>query len=96
MTNMLEDVWLFIVISLQLFCGFEVFFSRNKTLKVSEAAVCERNYRGSPTPVFLPGESQVRGAWWAADYGVAPSRTRLKQLSSSSSSSSSRVGVGKS
>ena len=23
---MLEDVWLFIVISLQLFCGFEVFF----------------------------------------------------------------------
>ena len=28
------------------------------------------------------------GAWWAAVFGVAPSRTRLKQLSSSSSSSS--------
>lgn len=42
---MLEDVWLFIVISLQLFCGFD-FFPQNKTLKVSEAAVCERNYRG--------------------------------------------------
>ena len=28
-----------------------------------------------------------RGAWWAAVYGVAQSRTRLKQLSSSSSSS---------
>ena len=41
-----------------------------------------------PTPVFLPGESQGRGAWWAAVYGVAQSRTRLKQLSSSSSSSS--------
>ena len=27
-----------------------------------------------------------RGAWWAAVYGVAQSRTRLKQLSSSSSS----------
>ena len=27
------------------------------------------------------------GAWWAAVYGVAQSRTRLKQLSSSSSSS---------
>ena len=27
------------------------------------------------------------GAWWAADYGVAQSQTRLKQLSSSSSSS---------
>ena len=37
-----------------------------------------------PTPVFLPGESQGRGAWWAAIYGVAQSRTRLKQLSSSS------------
>ena len=26
-----------------------------------------------PTPVFLPGESQGRGAWWAATYGVAES-----------------------
>ena len=42
-----------------------------------------------PTPVFLPGESQGRGAWWADVYGVAQSRTRLKWLSSSSSSSSS-------
>ena len=37
-----------------------------------------------PTPVFLPGESQGRGAWWATLYGVAQSRIRLKQLSSSS------------
>ena len=36
-----------------------------------------------PTPVFLPGESQGRGAWWAAVYGVTQSRTRLKRLSSS-------------
>ena len=36
-----------------------------------------------PTPVFLPGESH-RGAWWAAVYGVAQSRTWLKWLSSSS------------
>ena len=36
-----------------------------------------------PTPVFLPGESLGRGAWWAAIYGAAQSRTRLKQLSSS-------------
>ena len=41
-----------------------------------------------PTPVFLPGESRDGGAWWAAVYGVAQSRTRLKWLSSSSSSSS--------
>ena len=38
-----------------------------------------------PTPVFLPGEFQGRGAWWAAVDGVAKSRTRLKRLSSSSS-----------
>ena len=38
-----------------------------------------------PTPVFLPGESQGGGAWWAAIYGVTQSRTRLKRLSSSSS-----------
>ena len=31
-----------------------------------------------PTPVFLPGESQGGGAWWAAVYGVTQSRTRLK------------------
>ena len=37
-----------------------------------------------PTPVFLPGESRDGGAWWAAVYGVAQSRTRLKRLSSSS------------
>ena len=36
-----------------------------------------------PTPVFLPGESQGRGAWWAAVYGVAQSQTQLKWLSSS-------------
>ena len=36
-----------------------------------------------PTPVFLPGESQGWGAWWAAVYGVAQSRTRLKRLSNS-------------
>jgi len=39
-----------------------------------------------PTPVFLPGESQGREAWWAAVYGVAQSWTRLKRFSSSSSS----------
>ena len=40
-----------------------------------------------PTPVFLPGESQGQRSQWAAVYGVAQSRTRLKRLSSSSSSS---------
>ena len=35
--------------------------------------------------VYRPGESQRRGAWWAAIYGVAQSQMRLKWLSSSSS-----------
>ena len=37
-----------------------------------------------PNPVFLPGEPQDGGAWWAAVYGVTQSRTRLTWLSSSS------------
>ena len=39
-----------------------------------------------PTPVFLPGESQGWGAWWAAVCEVTQSRTWLKRLSSSSNS----------
>ena len=34
-----------------------------------------------PTPVFLPGESRDRGAWWATVHGVTESQTRLKWLS---------------
>ena len=33
-----------------------------------------------PTPVFLPGESQGQGAWWAAIYGVAQSQTWWRDL----------------
>ena len=44
-----------------------------------------------PTPVFLPGESQGRGTWWAAVSGVAQSRTRLKRLNSSSSNIKTRL-----
>ena len=45
-----------------------------------------RRRKWQPTPVFLPGESQGRGARWAAVYGFGQSRTRLKWLSGSSSS----------
>ena len=31
-----------------------------------------------PTPVFLPGESMDRGAWWATVHRVAESQTQLK------------------
>ena len=36
-----------------------------------------RRRKWQPTPVFLPGESQGQGAWWAALYGVAQSWTGL-------------------
>ena len=44
----------------------------------------ERN--GNPLQYSCLENPRDRGAWWAAVYGVAQSRTRLKQLSSSSSS----------
>ena len=45
---------------------------------------CRR--KRQPTPVSCLENPRDQGAWWAAIYGVAQSRIRLKQLSSSSSS----------
>ena len=39
---------------------------------------------GTPLQYFCLENPMDRGAWWTAVYGVAQSRTRLKQLSSSS------------
>ena len=44
---------------------------------------------GHPLQCSCLENPRDRGAWWAAIYGVAQSRTRLKRLSSSSSSVSS-------
>ena len=41
---------------------------------------------GTPLQYSCLENPMDRGAWWAAVYGVAQSRTRLKRLSSSSSS----------
>ena len=38
----------------------------------------------NPLHCFCVGNPRDRGAWWAAVYGVAQSRTQLKRLSSSS------------
>ena len=38
---------------------------------------------GNPLQCSCLGNPRDGGAWWAAVYGVAQSRTRLKQLSSS-------------
>ena len=39
-----------------------------------------------PTPLFLPGESHERGAWWATVHGVPKTQTWLKWLSMHTSS----------
>ena len=48
---------------------------------------------GNPLQCSCLENSRGRGAWWAAVYGVAQSRTRLKQLNSSSSNDLKRHSV---
>ena len=48
---------------------------------------CIGEGNGNPLQYSCLGNPRDGGAWWAAIYGVAQSRTRLKRLSSSSSSS---------
>ena len=48
---------------------------------------CIGEGNGDPLQCSCLENPRDRGAWWAAVYGVAQSRTRLKRLSSSSSSS---------
>ena len=45
---------------------------------------CIREGNGNPLQRSCLESPRDRGAWWAAVYGVAQSRTRLKRLSSSS------------
>ena len=47
---------------------------------------CIGEGNGNPLQCSCLENPRDRGAWWAAIYGVAQSRTRLKRLSSSSSS----------
>src|SRR5574338_1367179 len=49
----------------------------------SLSCIGERN--GNPLQCSFLENPRDGGAWWAAVYGVAQSRTRLKRLSSSSS-----------
>ena len=49
---------------------------------------CIGDGNGNPLQCSCLENPRDGGAWWAAVYGVAQSRTRLKRLSSSSSSSS--------
>ena len=47
---------------------------------------CIGEGNGNPLQCSCLENPRDRGAWWAAVYGVAQSRTRLKRLSNSSSS----------
>ena len=47
---------------------------------------CIGEGNGNPLQCCCPKNPRDGGAWWAAVYGIAQSRTRLKQLSSCSSS----------
>ena len=53
--------------------------------------LCIGEGNGNPLQCSCLENPRDGGAWWAAVYGVAQSRTRLKGLSSSSSRSHSRV-----
>ena len=54
---------------------------------------CIGEGNGNPIQRSCLENPRDRGAWWAAVYGVAQSRTRLKRLSSSSSSHPSECEV---
>ena len=71
--------------------NFSIYFVENSKLflkyiwKIKTFPLGEGN--GSPLQCSCLENPRDGGAWWAAVYGVAQSRTRLKRLSSSSSSS---------
>ena len=59
----------------------------NERLHFHFSLSCIGEGNGNPLPRSCLENPRDGGAWWAAIYGVAQSRTRLKQLSSSSKES---------
>ena len=55
---------------------------------------CIGEGNGNPLQCSCLKNPKDGGAWWAAVYGVAQSRTRLKRLSSSSSSRNGKEPLG--
>ena len=56
------------------------------TTSLSLFTLCTGEGNGNPLQCSCLENPRDGGAWWAAVYGVAQSRPRLKQLSSSGSS----------
>ena len=65
---------------------------RTEQLHFHFSPSCIGEGNGNPLQYSCLENHRDGGAWWAAVYGVAQSRTRLKRLSSSSSSSKSVSG----
>ena len=59
---------------------------RTEQLRFDFSLSCIGEGNGNPVQCSCLESPRDRGAWWAAVYGVAQRRTRLKWLSSSSSS----------
>ena len=64
---------------------------RTQRLPFHFSLSCIGEGNGNPLQCSCLENPKDGGAWWAAVYGVAQSRTRLKRLSSSSSSSRAYV-----
>ena len=58
---------------------------RDWSSDVCSSDLCIGEGNGNPLQCSFLENPRDRGAWWAAVYGVAQSRTQLKRLSSSSS-----------
>ena len=73
-------------------CSSRGRYQSNSTERLHFHFSLSHNGEGNGNPLQCSCLENPRdgGAWWAAVYGVAQSRTRLKRLSSSSSSSSSQ------
>ena len=54
---------------------------------------CIGEGNGTPLQCYCLDNPRDGGAWWAAVYGVAQSRTRLKRLSSSSTKAYIAIGI---
>ena len=65
----------------------EEFFSSDHSPELTkEITLLQGEDNGTPLQCSCLENPMDGGAWWAAVYGVAQSRTRLNRLSSSSSS----------
>ena len=62
-----------------------LFMGSHRVRHDSSDLACIGEGNGNPLQYSCLENPRDGGAWWAAVYGVAQSRTRLKQLSSSSS-----------